>query len=203
MKSVVAIYVRTQKKASIMTLLQIRFRIMYRQTNGGLMKTATLLLTGMLSVYVGCSTMRQVDSDQKEKWLSHAQDDLLGRDATVVTRDGLGAEGQIILLNSDSLRVLEEKGGSVRAFEMNQVSLIRQPRNAWPAVGGFLIGFLVGGLLGGAIGTDEAVHADNVDEGVSAFVWSPIIGGVVGGVVGSTILGLATSVTDYRIIYKR
>jgi hypothetical protein len=165
------------------------------------MKRILILLSGMATLLTGCSTVKQVELGEKERWIAGAQSDLLGSYATVQTTDGRAGAGDIFKLSSDSLCMRDEGSGTVLAVELDHVSVIRQPTNAWPAVGGFVLGFLVGGLVGGAIGTDEAIHADDVESGVDAFVWTPVIGGVIGGVAGAAILGSVTSSTSYQILY--
>ncbi len=168
------------------------------------MKMALVLLSGIFIMSEGCSTLHQVELGQKERWIADAQNDLLGRDATVVTRDGRGSEGQITHLNSDSLWVREEKGGSIRAFEVDQVSSIRQPKHVWPVVGGFFAGGLAGAFIGGSIAAAaeeprlEVLGFNTVAEGIGGAA----IGTLIGCVAGASILGLATSVTDYQIIYS-
>ncbi len=166
------------------------------------MKTALALLSEMLLILTGCSTLNQVDSSHKDQWIAGAQADLLGHDAVVVTTGGRAGTGNVYRLDKDSLCLREEESGSIFAVDLDDVLSIRRPTNAWPVVGGFVGGLFIGGLIGGAVGTDAAVHADNVEEGVSTFVWTPVIGAVVGGLAGASILGLATSTTSYEIVHS-
>jgi len=167
------------------------------------MRLVLILISGVSLMSAGCSTLHQVESGQKEHWMADAQDDLVGRDATVITRDGRGFEGKITEMNSDSLRLREERRDSLLAIEVNHVSSIRQPRKVWPAIGGFFAGALAGAVIGGSIASSQEEPRAEVlgFNTVAAGIGGAAIGALIGCVAGASILGLATAVTDYHIIY--
>ncbi|MBP1649600.1 MAG: hypothetical protein H6Q30_3045 [Bacteroidetes bacterium] len=168
------------------------------------MKSVTILLTGMVIILTGCSSLHQVDLGEKEKWMPAAQEDLMGEEATVTTMDGHGFEGKVVRLNTDSLWLKEESSISPIAVHLNRVSSIRPSRNVGAPLGGFLGGALVGGLIGGAIGANKETEYPDLYslgmERVGNAVGYGMIGAAVGAIVFGVTLGLATSVTDYRII---
>ncbi len=166
------------------------------------MKTMVLLSFWMLLCVSGCSVLHQVDLDQRDQWLAGAQKDLLGNDARVVTTDGKMLEGKIVRLTVDSVWVQAEPDNTETGNALIRVSLIQQPRQVFPAIGGLLGGALVGAIVGTGFGTaSEPPRADMLGfNTVASGLNGMMIGAMVGGVAGVVGLGLATAADDYQII---
>ena len=174
------------------------------------MKTTMILVSSVLMLCTGCASLQRVELGQKEEWIAVAQKDLLAREATVTTREGRTHEGKIVQLNTDSLWLQPELCTSPLAIGLDRVSSIRPSRNSGPPVVGVVAGVLLGGAIGAGIGENAAPDRVKGDfmglgaamgKGISAAAGAAV-GAAIGGVSLGAILGLATSVTDYRISYS-
>jgi hypothetical protein len=174
------------------------------------MKTTMTALSFVLMLCTGCASLQRVELSQKEEWIAVAKKDLLAREATVTTREGRTHEGKIVQLNTDSLWLQPELCTSPLAIGLDRVSSIQPSRNSGAPIVGAVAGILLGGAIGAGIGENAApdrVEGDFIGIGAAmgkgiSTVAGATLGAVVGGVSFGAILGLATSVVDYNVIYN-
>jgi hypothetical protein len=174
------------------------------------MKTALILLFVITIMCTGCASVEQVELRQKDQWVPKAQMQLLNKDVTVNMRDGRTYDGNVLRLDTDSLCLVLESNPRFVALPLERVSLIQPSRNAGPPIAGFLGGLLVGGAAGAAIGASQVDDPPNpyvmglntVMEKTAAAAGGGLYGALIGSVALGTIVGAATAVTDYRIIYN-
>jgi len=174
------------------------------------MKPALILLSVISILCTGCASVEQVELRQKEQWVPKAQMQLLKKDATVNMWDGRTCEGNVIRLDTDSLCLVTESKPDYVALPLDRVSSIQPWRNAGAPIAGFLGGLLVGGAAGAAIGASQVDDPPNpyvlglntVMEKAAAATVYVLYGALIGSVALGTIVGVATAVTDYRIIYS-
>lgn len=143
----------------------------------------------------GCATTHTVEAERASQWLPEAQADLLQNDATVITRDGSSVEGIISRLTVDSLWLLREDPPSVWQVPLQDVTLIKQPRETAGVIGGVLGGAIVGGLIGASIGASNVGTSDDyvpVLSEMGSSMSGGSVGILIGAPLGGVIVGLLT-----------
>jgi hypothetical protein len=152
----------------------------------------------------GCATTHTVEAERAAQWVPEAQANLGGNEVTVFLRNGSAMEGTISRMTIDSLWLDREAPAVSWQAPLQEVTLIKQPRETAGVIGGVLGGALIGGLIGMGVGASNPETSEGyvpVLSETTSGMTGGMVGILIGAPLGGIIVGLLTSVDDYQILH--
>jgi hypothetical protein len=164
------------------------------------MRSTLLVLSAVLTMSTGCSTLQGVNRTQSEEWIGEARRDLVGREAVVRMIGDREYGGRILTFYTNSLSLHIGARAPIVHLALDSIQSIQPTLNI-----SLSLGWTLGGaVLGAAIGTNVAANgyegSGGFDEGIGKQIEGALFGAVIGGLVLGIGVGSLTSMNEYRFL---
>jgi len=169
------------------------------------MRSTLLILSAVLTMSTGCSTLQGVNLTQSEEWIGDARRDLVGREAVVRMIGDREYEGRILTFYTNSLSLQVGARAPIVHLALDSIQSIQPTLNI-----SLSLGWTLGGaVLGAAIGANVAANTYEGSGGFTTFdiaegIGKQIEGALFGAAIGGLVLGIGggtiASMNGYRFL---